>query len=127
MADISALSFDTGSLNLDPEADFIARVPAGISDRGALLEVLRSILRFPNYFGNNWDALADCLRDLSWIRQRRVVVLHDDIPPLHSSVVSTYLEVLADCVRDWKPGEGHELIVVFPPGARDAISRVASD
>ncbi len=124
MTDISAFSFDTSSLNLDPKADFIAKVPTGISDRKAFLEVMRMILQFPVYFGNNWDALADFLRDLSWIQQRRVVILHDDIPPLDSSSISTYLDVLADCVRDWKPGEDHELVVVFPSGARDAISKI---
>jgi RNAse (barnase) inhibitor barstar len=32
---------------------------------------------FPEYFGWNWDALSDCLRDLSWCPADRYVVLID--------------------------------------------------
>ena len=28
------------------------------------MEALAAALRFPDYFGKNWDAVADCLRDL---------------------------------------------------------------
>ncbi|WP_172204046.1 barstar family protein [Niveibacterium sp. COAC-50] len=32
-----------------------------------LFEGFASALRFPEWFGANWDALADCLTDLSWL------------------------------------------------------------
>jgi hypothetical protein len=34
-------------------------------------------LAFPYWFGRNWDALADCLGDLSWLRARGHVLLWD--------------------------------------------------
>ncbi|WP_446686701.1 barstar family protein [Pseudofulvimonas gallinarii] len=27
---------------------------------------MAAVFRFPEWFGDNWDALADCLADLSW-------------------------------------------------------------
>ena len=38
----------------------------GRADKAALLEALSSALAFPSWFGGNWDALEDCLTDLSW-------------------------------------------------------------
>lgn len=32
--------------------------------RAELFTELARVLRFPAYFGRNWDALADCLRDV---------------------------------------------------------------
>jgi hypothetical protein len=37
---------------------------AAIPDKAALLAALAAAFRFPSYFGNNWDALLDCLRSL---------------------------------------------------------------
>jgi RNAse (barnase) inhibitor barstar len=34
------------------------------STKAGLLRLLSEELRFPAYFGHNWDALADCLGDL---------------------------------------------------------------
>jgi hypothetical protein len=37
-----------------------------VDDKEALLERLARSLGFPDWFGGNWDALEDCLCDLSW-------------------------------------------------------------
>ncbi len=37
-----------------------------IEDPPGLLAGLAAGLAFPEYFGNNWDAVDECLRDLSW-------------------------------------------------------------
>ena len=40
---------------------------AGCTDKAELLARIARTLRFPDWFGHNWDALADCLCDLSWL------------------------------------------------------------
>jgi hypothetical protein len=48
-----------------------------IRDAAALLDACADSLQFPAYFGNSWDALQDCLSDLSWLPPRSRVVLWD--------------------------------------------------
>ena len=42
-----------------------AEIPVGITGKVALLTELAQRLHFPDYFGMNWDAVIDCLRDLA--------------------------------------------------------------
>ena len=35
---------------------------------------------FPSYFGKNWDALYDCLTDLRWLKEKNILIVHDDLP-----------------------------------------------
>ncbi len=39
---------------------------AEVHTKGALLAALAEAIGAPEWFGNNWDALADALGDLSW-------------------------------------------------------------
>jgi len=48
-----------------PLGFFILRLDgASVADKRELLAALAEGLRFPGYFGHNWDALLDCLRSL---------------------------------------------------------------
>ena len=38
----------------------------GIAGKTALLQAIGQVLDFPDYYGGNWDALEECLFDLSW-------------------------------------------------------------
>lgn len=43
------------------------RVDLGeVRDKTGLLTAIADALQFPAYFGMNWDALGDCLTDMSW-------------------------------------------------------------
>jgi RNAse (barnase) inhibitor barstar len=37
-----------------------------VTDKDEFLEMCVESLEFPDWFGHNWDALADCLTDLTW-------------------------------------------------------------
>jgi RNAse (barnase) inhibitor barstar len=106
--------------------DFLASMPAGLTDASALLRALSEQLVFPAYFGFNWDALSDCMRDLHWLTNTRVVLLHADLPALPEPELRTYLEVLQQAVESWQPGESHSLYVVFPSAVRQRVSQLIS-
>jgi hypothetical protein len=95
--------------------DFVLSLPEGIESKSDLLSHYAGAGHFPAYFGNNWDALNDCLGDFSWIKQKRIVVIHNDLPLLNNAKeLLTYLEILADAVRFWKQHDQHELLIVLP-------------
>lgn len=91
-------------------------VPAKIYDKESLLLWYENELKFPNGFGRNWDALEECLHDLSWIEDRVVVLYHKNIPlDGHENDQRIYISILANVVRDWKFGNAHEVVVAFDP------------
>jgi RNAse (barnase) inhibitor barstar len=117
----AAFVFGDNLPELGQEDIFVARILGAIATRDQLFAVLARELRLPSYFGGNWDALSDCLRDLSWIEPRRVIIDHEAVPVLDTVTLRAYLEVLRDCATDWKPGEEHELLVRFPASAEARI------
>lgn len=94
---------------------FIATVPAGILSKIMLLEALGTALRFPDYYGTNWDAFEECVRDLSWLPEYEVTIRHFDLPmAAENLLVKTYLAILKGAVEKWTSESSHRLIVVFP-------------
>lgn len=108
-----------------PSENLVTIVPAGIRSREKLFSILSKALKFPSYFGRNWDALNDCLRDFWWTDIFQITVIHRDIPALGTAATRIYLDVLAYCAEDWKPGEDHQLRVVFPLSHKVAIFEAA--
>ena len=39
----------------------------GVGGKSELLDALGKGLKLPDHFGDNWDALADCLEDSDWL------------------------------------------------------------
>lgn len=52
---------------------------AGCVDKDDALARIAGALRFPGWFGGNWDALADSLADLSWLPAPGYVLLLERI------------------------------------------------
>lgn len=47
---------------------FVSSIDARkIDSEKGLLDAVSQAMRFPGYFGKNWDALDECLRDMAWL------------------------------------------------------------
>lgn len=92
--DITEFTYDLSKISIRPSDDFVAVVPLGLDTKEKLFDALGKELNFPSYFGRNWDALLDCLRDFSWIEKRRIIIIHRDIPPLSEKPLLLYLDTL---------------------------------
>jgi hypothetical protein len=88
-----------------------------------LIAVVRDGLAVPFWFGHNWDALHEGLRDLSWVQVPNVILFHVAIPELPIAELKTYLEILILATATPLAGD-HGLRVVFPPGSEPIIQAV---
>lgn len=109
----------------DTAAVFCVRIDPEIEGSDDLLKMLCYSLWFPPYFGFNWNALDECLRNLEWIPDRKIAIVHHAIPDLPAPDKLTYLQVMRDAVRDWqfRPGQ-KALEVVFPTICEDEVRRL---
>lgn len=63
---------------------------------GRTFHELAKALRFPAYFGHNWDALIDCLGDVGrWLQTPSVIVLIEHADAL---LTAEHLPLLVDCM-----------------------------
>jgi hypothetical protein len=117
----SCFSFGEAAATASPDA-LVVRVPKGVRSKQKLLAILADKLRFPGYFGHNWDALEECLRDLSWLPEHQsVAIVHQDLPfGAGGEHRGTYLAILAECSQAGG-AKGRNLSVVFPDAARADI------
>ena len=54
--------------------------PADLNTSHDVFAFYSKVLAFPDYFGWNWDAFDECLKDLSWIGNGPMHIIHNEIP-----------------------------------------------
>ena len=118
---IDVFTFVPNTVGFVENDAFVARIAGNIQSTQQLFELFYRLLALPGYFGFNWNALFDCLRDFHWVNEKNIVIIHDDLPELDALEMRIYLEVLSDAIVDWKPGEEHSLKVVFNDKDRTRI------
>lgn len=93
----------------------VARVARG--GKPALLRGFAAALEFPDWFGGNWDALEDCLTDLSWVPAPGYLVLIGGTGTLAGDDFSALREILESVARFWS-ARGVPFYAVFLSGPR---------
>ena len=83
----------------------MARVDlAGCVDVSTLFARFARALRFPEWFGHNWDALADSLGDLSWLPGSGYVLLIENASGWRAAAgddAAILLAILNDAAATW--------------------------
>ncbi len=78
---------------------------ASYTNREALFDHLTAALRLPADFGRNWDALADSIRDLSWLKAPGFILLFDqaqDMRDANEDDFDMLLDILEEAVDYWQ-------------------------
>lgn len=74
-------------------------------DKQSFLHACADTMQFPASFGNNWDALADSLGDLSWNRANAYILFFDRAEIFaadHPADWENARSVLQETVQAWK-------------------------
>lgn len=91
----------------------LARIDlGGVAARDALLAAIAAALDFPEWFGGNWDALEDCLADLSWSKAAGHVLLIEGAAGLPADERGILVDILGSVAASWKE-RGRPFFAVF--------------
>ena len=88
---------------------------AGVGTKAALMSRLAESLALPDWFGENWDALEDCLTEV------RGYLIFYDYQGLPADDLGVLMDVLTSSAEYWaERGEAFFAVFVDPQGALDA-------
>jgi len=91
-------------------ASDLALMRVAFADKAALLDNMASALGFPHWFGHNWDALEDCLTDLSWRDAPGYVLLIES--PRPGDDLGVLVDILRSSAKFWA-GRGKPFFALF--------------
>lgn len=71
-----------------------------LADKQSLLAGIGQVLEFPDYFGANWDALEECLGDMSW-RAGRICLFVEHADAIPRPLLNTLLAIFSAQAEQW--------------------------
>jgi|GEM_PF-2724839 len=98
-------------------SDVVVNVPAGIESVSDLFRLYNEQLRWPGYFGWNWNAFDECMRTLEWIDTqlvKSVCIYHSGVPFSNDDeALGTYIDILLGAVDASMALNGPRISVSF--------------
>jgi RNAse (barnase) inhibitor barstar len=91
----------------------VVRIPSTAKNKNALFDHFSKSLKFPDYFGANWDAFEECVNDLSWLTAKTILILHEEFVQLPEEDFQIYIDILKKCVFGWKIKGNKKFVVIF--------------
>ncbi len=99
----------------------------------SIFEHFSQVMKFPDYFGHNWDAMDECLRELSWAPAKGHLLVINDIDALFLKSPDSYQSLL-DSLRfsgkhwhEWRDQKIPFKVLLVTNSAEIAATADASD
>jgi hypothetical protein len=76
-----------------------------IRDKQTFLEQIARVMKFPDYFGKNWDALNDCLTDLPRTSEKGFILLFESAEQFIKTSPKEWevaVDILNTAIQFWK-------------------------
>ncbi len=80
-------------------------------DDASVFDHFSEVMEFPDYFGRNWDAMDECLRDMDWAPHKAHLLVISDADALFLTARRTFVALL-DSLRfvsrhwhEWQDGK----------------------
>ena len=74
-------------------------------DKDQMLSAIARALKFPDTFGRNFDALADCLADMEWKPADGYLILLEHCDGIHGKAEADFantLQIFEQAADDWR-------------------------
>jgi RNAse (barnase) inhibitor barstar len=81
---------------------------AAARNKDEMLTAVGRALRFPEWFGHNWDALTDCLLDMGWLPATGYMVILDHCDGIHGHAEGDFvklMQVFQEAAATWREDE----------------------
>jgi hypothetical protein len=91
-----------------------------VADKASFLAACQEAFALPAYFARNWDALEECINDLSWAPAAGYIVLYDQVESFAAQDPTnwgTALYILRDAAGNWAH-EGTPMVVLLRQAGR---------
>lgn len=99
-----------------------------IKTKQELLRAFAVTLSFPDYFGHNWDALEECVRDLAWLPPGNLLLIFqngDSLLSLGAKEFSVLISILGEATFSWKAqGVVFSVVLLGGPALAAAVDDV---
>jgi RNAse (barnase) inhibitor barstar len=98
-------SFSETLVNECPPSFVLARIPGDKceSDQDLFAE-FSSALKFPTYFGKNWNAFEECIRDLEWSPAKGYVIeitRAEQLLTANESDYGIFIDIIEKTGKEW--------------------------
>lgn len=78
---------------------------AKVGDKEHMLAAIAKAIKFPDWFGHNFDALTDCLADMGWNPAEGYLVLLEHCDGIHGKAEEDFvatLQVFQQAADEWR-------------------------